>query len=569
MKATIKTMMPLALSLICFSAISQVYDYRTNTLTSPDAVRAGSPLTVEIRHLNPYHHTANITVENMKVELESLSLIDNILKAISLVEGLPTSGALPPVTVPSALSDALSVLEKALELSGSLPNPNSAILKDAARSPSEPSKDESLKLATQNNIVKKYKETLDRIRNASKDYNGVIKGFSSTLNCLPDTCIDVRDECTWYNDVDTVLQRIDELKVACMEYLAKYKADKDPFIEAVANLLKQLEANKSIELFNNFKNQVAEYKSANCILEGYARLLGRVREIDARLMALSRNDLDTTTVVLAPRSTPSWLNSGNLTKVNTYEAALRALDTLNMLCTNYLHEHQATNATCLKVVESIKSNLDTGSFKKIFREFYQLVFNYDPSLFTYTSIPLVVEGDEVNYSIQIAPRDSLHFPTSRIVDINRTIDVYWYWQPSFSSGLFLSYLTDENYLIRSSQTDETILEEGNSKVDFGVNALTHYAFKLSPSVGLGAHLGAGIILKENPSLQLLFGGSMIIGKDNRWALNAGVAVGRREVLFDNLETDIPYTKPIGTITKKITDIGFQFSLTYNFTIGGN
>lgn len=307
----------------------------------------------------------------------------------------------------------------------------------------------------------------------------------------------------------------------------------------------------------------SEIASAKEIINKYQTILDIISDYEGKVMELYDISVHNANGVSC-----SWLIRPNTDKIEDYKTRLSELDTLHRRCLIYIHDHKDENAPFLDLVKTIRNNLDEGALKKIFREFHRLEMNYNPNLFTFSSASVRAEGDAMEISIKITPRDSSNHPAFSTIEATHTIDVYGYWQPGFSSGFVLSGVTDERYAQRFDETTQKycLLEEGSNSVDIGINALTHVAYRVSPGFAAGFHAGAGMTIKDNPSLQILAGGSLIFGKRNRLALNAGIAAGRRDEILKNLDLNKKYIQKLETVTKKQTAVGWQFSLTYNFSI---
>ncbi|HFA49275.1 MAG TPA: hypothetical protein ENJ95_09685 [Bacteroidetes bacterium] len=532
-----------------------VFDANTRTFISPKwRVKSGKDISVQVININPYLFDAEINVDGQYFEQNAPSLPENILAAITGLKDLPVAAPGGIFNIPGVILKSAAAGENEENIPTEYGSGNAGI------SPRQKNGPETSLFG--NTISNQYSGILKKASILQGEYPGVLKYILGPDYTACDC--EVHDECKWQKEVGVLLAETNNLKISCLEYLEKDKGDKDSYLAAVAAILKALEEGEITKTFSTMAAHVDEIKSAQKIWQAYKSVMDEITIFEERVMSL--NDIDMTS---HGSTTGAWLRNGNDIKRGVYNTQLQQLDNFNLLCIRYIHDHKALNSPYLEAVKNIKKNLDEGKLKKIFRDFHHLLMNYHQSLFTFSSIPMEAKGDQVKINIKIKPRDSTNHPALRAIDLERTVDVCGYWQPSFSSGFFLSKVTDELYVqttdVSNGDTTYVLLPEGNNSWDVGINALTHYAYKISPGFALGIHIGAGLVIKDKPTLQLLGGGSMVLGKRNRWAINAGAAVGRRDVLLDNLDVNTGYPVPVEKAIKKRTDINWQLSVTYNFS----
>jgi hypothetical protein len=529
-------MLLLATLMLASSAEAQlIFDARTNTLAGTvGPVPAKSDLWVEVHHFNPYVFNVKIEVDEESFKLEAPSLAQNIQNAIASLQGVPATPSLAGVTLPKKIDIPASY--EVDPVIGS---------------------NKGKKLVHSNEFLNQYKATIAKVEKANNQYKGALNDVFRSNDCF-----EIVDDCTWYKQVESALGEIDKLKHSCMVFLSENIGKQDPLLSFATKLLEKLEAGTWASVWATWAKQLEELRSAKKIWDSYRLVLAEIREVETHLLDIVDLNL--------PNAVPTWLSNTNATKISEYDRRMRMLDSLNMLCIVYSQQHQGLNATFIKVVETIKTNLDNGTIRGIFKNYCQLLLNYDIGNFTFTSVPVRVTGDEVVVSIQLMPRDTVKYPVLHTRNVRRVLPVYNYWQPSFSSGLFVTTISDEQYIqLYDEANDEYMpVSEGSDNVNIGVNALTHYAYKITPEAAFGFHMGAGMVIKDSPSLNVLIGLSSVFGKRNRWAINGGAAIGRRDVKLDNIVLGQLYPAKLEMITKKKTSAGLQFSLSYNFSVSG-
>ncbi|MBE5318743.1 hypothetical protein IM793_06235 [Pedobacter sp. MR2016-19] len=160
-----------------------------------------------------------------------------------------------------------------------------------------------------------------------------------------------------------------------------------------------------------------------------------------------------------------------------------------------------------------------------------------------------------------------------------TYPLLWGWKVDFSSGLILSSLVNEKYLITeaSSVTDpatntsvdmKMVLKEKQSDVRPGLGVLAHFYPRMSKWFSLG--LTSGFLLNENLAVQFPVGLSAMLGRESRLVLSGGVIGGEVKRLSAKYNEGVAVkATSLANISEENllstrTKAGWFLSVTYNF-----
>jgi len=237
------------------------------------------------------------------------------------------------------------------------------------------------------------------------------------------------------------------------------------------------------------------------------------------------------------------------------------------------------------LISFITRNLD--GIEPLYRDSATIVLNqyrnfYNSRNYFNYQIPMVQNVDEYIFNLSILPKKGAILHT--IVD-NQPISVNTVcgFKMDFSSGLFLTKLVDQKYLLKPDSTviyktngqDSLILNRRNQIVsqtsknnfDFGVAALMHAYPRITPHVNLSLTLGAGLSIGPNPSIRYLGGFSLLLGKSGRFVLSSGWAAGFVDELANGYQNDqFIALKDVKSITKKTFQTNSFYSLTFNIPL---
>ena len=107
----------------------------------------------------------------------------------------------------------------------------------------------------------------------------------------------------------------------------------------------------------------------------------------------------------------------------------------------------------------------------------------------------------------------------------------------WSAGVFKAWLQDFDVGFNKIGDRVTPVFTKENKSGFAV--YSHYMYKPTHWLGIGAHAGLGLDVSsfiEAPVL--LFGMSLSLGNDHQFIINFGLADGKRRIIPDNIRNDI-------------------------------
>lgn len=183
-------------------------------------------------------------------------------------------------------------------------------------------------------------------------------------------------------------------------------------------------------------------------------------------------------------------------------------------------------------------------------------------------IPIDINGENIDYVditleiYELGNNTPVSIPYKIWINGGLKIDV--------SGGGFITSIFDSEY-ITSNSNDEantsSIIRRDLGNYDFGFGALVNISLRggswVRPSLNFGT------LLTSNQKFQILAGGGLILGKNERWVLHGGLAMGRVNELDSNLTADGVTQYSLGSSgevpTSEKFKFGHFFGVTYNFT----
>ncbi len=153
----------------------------------------------------------------------------------------------------------------------------------------------------------------------------------------------------------------------------------------------------------------------------------------------------------------------------------------------------------------------------------------------------------------------------------KTIDFYTKGNLSFdfSTGFFYSNQIEQSYYLEKRDSLKSdILKEPIRNFDVSFGALGHLSYKFSSRFKAGVSMGASLSPIDGKTRYLL-GSSIIFGRKNQIALNAGFKFIKLKVLSDSVNQDAEGTYVDADVTSVPTfekvQSGFFIGITYNLT----
>ncbi|WEK20510.1 MAG: hypothetical protein P0Y49_05085 [Candidatus Pedobacter colombiensis] len=152
----------------------------------------------------------------------------------------------------------------------------------------------------------------------------------------------------------------------------------------------------------------------------------------------------------------------------------------------------------------------------------------------HSNIIQLENADEVVYTLNIKGKTGVKNANINVTNQPIRVPIFGGVKIDFSTGFYYSTIKNEKYALRSiaindSTNKKEIVNEGNfSGGTAGINALMHIYPRLSKHFNASLTFGVGKALDLNYSI--LFGGSLLFGRDNRFALSGGWNLSNIKVL---------------------------------------
>ncbi|WP_276372931.1 hypothetical protein [Chryseolinea sp. H1M3-3] len=186
------------------------------------------------------------------------------------------------------------------------------------------------------------------------------------------------------------------------------------------------------------------------------------------------------------------------------------------------------------------------------------------------NVPQLQNADKIVFTLNIKPKENTNgsiFLTDEVIEV----PIRYGWKIDFTTGFYYSNLRNEEFGLKQNivgtDTVKEIIPE-DKKGTIGVTALMHLHARVG-DVSPAFSFGVGAAPDLNYSF--LLGGSLLIGRNNRFALSGGFNFSSIKVLSQSYyENGVTIEVPNETTSldtyNKLTRGGFV-SLTYSFGLG--
>lgn len=200
------------------------------------------------------------------------------------------------------------------------------------------------------------------------------------------------------------------------------------------------------------------------------------------------------------------------------------------------------------------------TFNEIFiaREYKKLKTTYDT---LFVSLPFEVKSDITKFAIDITGIDPSKTPQSynTTFELKKHPNRLW----AFTTGVFASGLKNDEFSIltrvqanginplKLDTLNYSILQENNSSVSAGINALMHIGgyFTSKSDFGGFVSFGPGLTLEKSPQVRVMIGAGLLFGRTNKLALSFGRIGGPVKRLSSNYNTTDKYNPAPLDITR--------------------
>jgi tetratricopeptide (TPR) repeat protein len=265
--------------------------------------------------------------------------------------------------------------------------------------------------------------------------------------------------------------------------------------------------------------------------------------------------------------------------IQKYVAEISAEDFLNH--TEFMGKRQEFNSLYINLLQNTQEiSKEAGNFPDVLDSFNKSIKNINPissdikdeiakmyqlKLHNYL-LPIDINGkniDAVEITVERYDKNAS----------NPTPDKYSYniWvkgglKIDVSGGLFITSLMDKEYETQGSGTSTLIYEKNKGNYDFGFGSTINISVRGGSWVRPALNVGA--LFTANQKFQILSGLGLILGKEERIVLHAGLAMGTVSKISDNYKADGSTAYDLGAsgavpTTNKFS-FGHFFGITYNF-----
>lgn len=135
-----------------------------------------------------------------------------------------------------------------------------------------------------------------------------------------------------------------------------------------------------------------------------------------------------------------------------------------------------------------------------------------------------------------------------------------------SAGLFITSLLDKEYETKNDGDNKFIFEKNKGNYDFGFGSMINLSLRGGSWIRPAFNVGA--LFTANQKFQILTGLGLILGKEERIVLHAGLSMGQIKTIDNNYKVDGSHSYDLGTEGTIPTTDKFSFGhfigITYNF-----
>lgn len=273
--------------------------------------------------------------------------------------------------------------------------------------------------------------------------------------------------------------------------------------------------------------------------------------------------------------------------LNNYVATIAAEDFLDTA--DFKVKRESFNASYIQLLKDLQGiNGEAINFPDIMKDFKkntqpitdlskgindEIKKMYQLKLYNYL-LPLDSNGKNID-AVEITVERSHKGTTPTVTDsCTYTVWVKDGLKIDVSGGLFITSLLDQEYETRdvqvttngTTETQKAIYKKNQGDYDFGFGSSINLSLRggswVRPALSVGA------LFTANQKFQILAGGGLILGKEERIVLHGGLTMGAVTTIADGYATDGSTSYDLGTNgtvpTSNKFSFGHFFGITYNF-----
>lgn len=398
-------------------------------------------------------------------------------------------------------------------------------------------------------LVKKNTDALQKCKDELKrklNYKFINLDLPVMLDtCMPTGCYPCNDGAVVYDFASNTITNKNTVKIG--DPLTFRIKNVNPFLYDVTISDTALTFNQNA---NDILNLLNGENSLNA-LEGSNKNVSALNNIGNECTLTLKEKILVATIELAKELSQLKTGLQNLSPyydTYCYKNFLKTIkNAINDNITKYFGADANNIYSFTDIVSYLKINQDTSKpdVASALDDEYQKLFT---SHFAYIyKIPEVQNVDEVDFLFNILPKNK----DAALPVLNKgTIKVYTKggFKVDVSSGLYYAFnMNDELYSVRADSTKNTaggdsinfgkLYKEKQGNGEFGFSSFLHFYPRAGGIVNISGVIGAGVSFKDKPQLRYFAGVGILLGRDDRIAINGGAVFGNINQLSSQYTKD--------------------------------
>jgi len=366
--------------------------------------------------------------------------------------------------------------------------------------------------------------------------------------------------------------------------------------DAIINLNQEIEAQKSKIadlnkiIADKYSIELAKLSSEIKTLHDKFEFLERSKMLKNHLISITKTDDLTYDKAIAltdglPATYPEFLETMS-TSVDFDKAFREFKSSYNVFLNSEVVSTKFKADDCkikeslsplMEEAESIKLSVSKTDYQKI-AEDCQAIYKALRNENNYVAVsdPVQASKDEITFEVKIEPKKDIENLTStQKREFPIVVPVYGGVKIDFSTGLFLSGLTDRSYSSNPLSTDSTrstISENPQNNIgQLSIGAMMHVSRRSINYLKPTLSFGLGVNSTDITNLNVFMGGGLVIGQKERFILSGGVSIANIDYLKSQYRLNTEYsTSDLSTeLTDSALKMSWFASVTYNLGRNSN
>lgn len=138
----------------------------------------------------------------------------------------------------------------------------------------------------------------------------------------------------------------------------------------------------------------------------------------------------------------------------------------------------------------------------------------------------------------------------------------------FSTGIFFSNITNKQYINKPNYVNDTIngyylVKSDDNPLSYGLAGYMHVYCRRACDFNMAFTLGVGV--DQDMQTKFMPGFSLLLGRNERFIINGGMAIGLADDLSKVQDPNRLYPKQVDPVYTKSYEIGYFFGISYNLS----